>query len=89
MSVIRNLLLLHIGIPPVGNFKLVPSVLSFADTGGEKTLNVEAGEDDSWTLTVEDGLPIEGFEVTPTELIFLAGGESKTVTVASEESWTI
>lgn len=89
MSVIRNLLLLHIGIPPVGGFKLVPSTLSFADTGGEKNLNVEAEEDDSWTLTVDDGLPIEGFTVIPTELIFLAGGESKTVTVASEESWTI
>lgn len=89
MSVIRNLLLLHIGIPPVGSFKLIPSVISFANTGGEKTLNVEAEEDDSWTLTVEDGLPIEGFEVTPTELIFLAGGESKTVTVTSKESWTI
>lgn len=89
MSGIRNLLLTHIGIPPVGNFKLVPSALSFAAAGGEKNLNVEAEEDDSWNLTVEDGLPIEGFEVTPTELIFLAGGESKTVTVASEESWTI
>lgn len=89
MSVIRNLLLLHIGIPPVGSFRLVPSTLSFTDTGEKKNLNVEAAEDDSWTLTVEDGLPIEGFTVTPTELIFLAGGESKIVTVASEENWSI
>lgn len=74
MSVIRNLLLLHIGIPPVGGFKLVPSSLSFAVTGGEKNLSIEAEEDDSWTLTVGDGLPTEGFTVTPTELVFLAGG---------------
>lgn len=77
MSAIRNLLLLHIDIPPVGSFKLVPSTLSFAATGGEKNLSVEAEEDDSWTLTVEDGLPTEGFTVTPTELVFLAGGESR------------
>lgn len=89
MSVIRNLLLLHIGIPPVGSFKLVPNTLSFADTGGEKSLNIEAEEDDSWTLTVEDGLPTEGFTVTPTELVFLAGGESKTIIVTSKESRTI
>lgn len=89
MSVIRNLLLLHIGIPPAGGFRLIPSTLSFTDTGERKNLDVEAEEDDSWTLTVEDGLPIEGFTVAPTELIFLAGGESKTVTVASEENWSI
>lgn len=89
MSVIRNLLLVHKGISPV-SFRLVPNLLSFDFNGGNKNLTVETESTDSWTLEVSGvEYPIEGIMVIPDTLSFSAIGQSKEITIISENNWTI